>query len=85
MWREEDAFYPRRYFKEASSVHPEWNVCFKALLKFSLFSPGVFFILDVLIQTVQRIPGIEAFWEALVSFFETLKSTAILIHAWPHT
>lgn len=70
MWREEDAFYPCRYFKEASTVHPEWNVCFKALLKSSLFSPSVFLILDVLTQTVQGLPGAEAFWKALISYLK---------------
>lgn len=67
-------FYTGSYFKETSSVHPEWNVAsgIAQVLKFFFlfFFPGVFLILDVLIQAAQRILGIRAFLEALVSFLK---------------
>lgn len=82
---EEDAFYPGSYFKETFSVHPEWNVALGvAQVFFFFFFFGVFLLLDVLIQSVQRIPGVQAFQEALVSLLEILKSNKILIHAHPY-
>ncbi len=86
MWVEEDAFYPGTYFKETFDVHPEWNVasgiCSSFLSSLSFFFWCVCH-LDALIQTKQRIPGVQAFQEALVSFLKILKSNTLLIYPHP--
>lgn len=44
------------------------------------FSPSVFLILDVLIQTEQGIPGAEAFWEALISEIDCNPNPCVASH-----
>lgn len=80
MWIEEDAFYPGSYFKETGNVHPEWNVAsgiVQVFFFFYFFFFGVCLILDVLVQTEQRNPRVQTFQEALVSFFEILKTNKL--------
>lgn len=53
----------------------------QASFKFSFssifFFFGVCLILDVLVQTEQRNPRVQTFQEALVSFFEILKTNKL--------